>query len=280
MLRKGRLFAAALLAAAVTGIVAGRLGREELIHREGNILEHFAGIIAAAAGAAVAGFVRQAVVVYRHEQLAVPLQADDGKLTQGDKDPAVVISRRQVTAEALAHTGGDLTQVTVAAAAVAAIYQLGAQDDGIHCLHNGNGHITLLDKLLIQGVQPHPGGEYLGGAFAAEEDYALVKDAQALHFHGSGAGAKGADGHTVEETHIHGVAATVKGYRLHIDVGIQQLGLAAFDGLGTVEDFLAGLGGIEAQILNTIFITTWSDLEEMAKRPEGNPSGLCYLGYQ
>ena len=146
--------------------------------------------------------------------------------------------------------------------------------------HNGNGHITLLDKLLIQGVQPHPGGEYLGGAFAAEEDYALVKDAQALHFHGPGAGAKGADGHTVEETHIHGVAAPVKGYRLHIDVGIQQLGLAALDGLGTVEDFLAGLGGIEAQILNTVFITTWSDLEEMAKRPEGNPSGLCYLGYQ
>ena len=139
MCREGLLAAVAALlpvVVAAAGIVSV-VGREELIHREGDVLEELAGIITAAAavGAGGAALVRQAVVVHRHQQLAVPLQADDGELAQRDEHPAAVLARRQVAAKALAHAGGHLAQVAVAAAAVAALHHLGAQDDGIHRLY-------------------------------------------------------------------------------------------------------------------------------------------------
>ena len=103
------------------------LGGKELIYGKGNALEEFTGVIAGAAtGAGGAALFGQAVVIDWHQQLAVPLQADDGELTQGDEDPAAVLAGGKVTGEALAHAGGYLTQVTVAAATIATIDNLGA----------------------------------------------------------------------------------------------------------------------------------------------------------
>ena len=139
MCREGLLAAVAALlpvVVAAAGIVSV-VGREELIHREGDVLEELAGIITAAAavGAGGAALVRQAVVVHRHQQLAVPLQADDGELAQRHKDTTVVVTGRQVAAEALADTGRDLAEIAVAAAAVAAFHQLGTEDDGVDSFH-------------------------------------------------------------------------------------------------------------------------------------------------
>ena len=275
MCREGLLAAVAALlpvVVAAAGIVSV-VGREELIHREGDVLEELAGIITAAAavGAGGAALVRQAVVVHRHQQLAVPLQADDGELAQRHKDTTVVVTGRQVAAEALADTGRDLAEIAVAAAAVAAFHQLGAEDDGVDSFHNGDGHVALFDHLLVQRIQPDTGGEYLGSALAAEEDDPLVKDTQALHVYGAGAGTECADGHTVEKPHIHRIEAAVEGNGLHIDVGVEKLSFAALDRLSAVEDLLPGLGGVEAQILDAVLITTWSGLEEMLKRPEEKP---------
>ena len=128
---------AGLLVGFAAAIVA--LGREELIHREGNVLEELAGVVAvvAAVGAGGAALFGETVVVHGHQQLTVPLQADNGELTQGDEHPTAVLARRQVAAEALAYAGGNLAQVAVAAAAVTALHYLGAQDDGIYRLHHG-----------------------------------------------------------------------------------------------------------------------------------------------
>lgn len=134
MARQTLLAAAAKLLGAL--VVAGNLQGvwgEELLHGKGNVLEQLAGIVAAAAAGAL--LVGQAVVVYRDEELAVPLQADDGELAQGYKDPAAVVSHGQLAGEALAHAGGDLADVAVAAPVLAAVHQLGVQDDGVHSFY-------------------------------------------------------------------------------------------------------------------------------------------------
>ena len=148
------------------------VGREELIHREADVLEQLAGVLGGGAAAAGAGavLVGQAVVVHRHEQLAVPLQTDDGELAQGDKGAAVVVAHGQLAAEALAHAAGDLTDVAVAAAVLAALHQLRVQHDGIDCLHHRHRHVALLQHLAVQAVNAQLGGEDLGVALAAEED--------------------------------------------------------------------------------------------------------------
>ena len=121
--------------------------------------------------------------------------------------------------------------------------------------HHCHGHIALLEQLLVQGIQPYPGGEDFGGALAAKEDHPLVEHAQALHLHPSGSGPEGGEGHAVEEPQVHGVEAPVEGHRLHVDVGIKQLRFAALHRLGPAEDLLPCLGGIKPQVLDTVLIT-------------------------
>ena len=130
-----QLFAAAGLLSVLAAALV--LRGKELVHGEGDVLEELTGIVAAVAaiGAGGAALFGEAVVINGHQQLAVPLQTDDGELAQGDEYPAAVLARRQVAAEALAHAGGHLAQVAVAAAAVAALHHLGAQDDGIYRLY-------------------------------------------------------------------------------------------------------------------------------------------------
>ena len=250
--------AAVILCALVVAAVVQTVGGEELIHGEADTLEELAGVLAGAAAAAGAVLVGHAVVEHGHEQLAVPLQADDGELPQGDKGAAVVVAHGQLTAEALAHAGGNLADVAVAAAVLAALHQLGVQDDGVHGLHHGHGHVALLQHLAVQGVDAHLGGEDLGVALAAEEDGPLVKDAQALYLHWTGAGAVGVEGHAVEKPHIHRVEAPVEGNGFHVDVRIEQLRLAALHRLGAVEYVLSAGGGVEAKVLDAVLIVRYS----------------------
>ena len=142
-----------ILCALVVAAVVQTVGGEELIHGEADTLEELAGVLASAAAAAGAVLVGHAVVEHGHEQLAVPLQADDGELPQGYEGPAVVVAHGQLAAEALAHAGGNLADVAVAAAALAALHQLGVQDDGVHRLHHGGGQIALLQQLAVHGLR-------------------------------------------------------------------------------------------------------------------------------
>ena len=247
--------AAILLGALVVAGTSHAVGGEEFVHGEADVLEQLAGILAgAAAAAAGAVLVWHTIVVHRHEELAVALQTDDGELAQGHKGPAVVVTHRQLAAEALAHAGRNLADVAVAAAVLAALHQLRVQHDGVHCLHHGYRQVALLQHLAVQGVHPQLRGEDFGVALAAEEDDPLIKDAQALYLNGAGVGAVGVEGDAVEEAHIHRVKAPVEHHGLHVNVRVEQLSLAALHGLGAVEDVLPRAGGVEAQILDTVFI--------------------------
>ena len=96
-------------------VISGRerVGREEFIHREFDVAEDFAGIIVVAAAGAL--FVRQAVVIDGNEQLGIPLQPDDGKLTKGDKQTLGIPGEAKVTAKASADAGGNLRDFALAA---------------------------------------------------------------------------------------------------------------------------------------------------------------------
>lgn len=135
-----------LLDALVVAGAAQAVGGEELVNGEADILEQLAGVLAGAA-AAGAVLIGHAVVEHGDQQLGIPLQADDGELAQRDKGPAVLVAHGQLAAEALAYAGGDLAHVAVAAAVLAALHQLGVQDDGVnglyHCLKIG-GRISLI----------------------------------------------------------------------------------------------------------------------------------------
>ena len=166
--------AAGLGVAATAAAGVHRVGREELAHGEGDGAEELAGVlVGAAVDAATAGalLVGQAVIQHGNQQLAVPLQADDGELAQGDKDPTAVVAHGEIAVKALAHAGRKLADITVTAAAVAALQELGIQDHGVHSLHNGDGHVALLQELAVQAVHTDLGGENFGAALAAEEDH-------------------------------------------------------------------------------------------------------------
>ena len=245
----------------VTGVVQA-VGGKELIDGEADVLEQLAGILAGAA-AAGAVLVGHAVVVHGDQQLGIPLQTDDGELAQRDEGAAVLVAHGQLAAEALAYAGGNLTHVAVAAAVLAALHQLGVQDDGINSLYNGGGQIALLQQLPVHAVYPHLGGENLGVALAAEEDDPLVKDAQALYLHRTGAGAVRVQGHAVEKAHIHCIEAAVEHHRLYVNVRIEQLRLAALYGLGAAEYILPRHRRVEAQIFNAVLIERSCVLKEI-----------------
>ena len=126
--------------------------------------------------------------------------------------------------------------------------------------HNRHGQIAALQHLAVQGVHAHLRGEDLGLALAAEEDDPLVKDAQALYLHRTGAGAVSVQGHTVEEAHIHRIEAAVEDHRLHINVRIEQLRLAALHSLGPAVHIQTSPRGIEAEILDTVLIVRYNAL--------------------
>ena len=244
------------LAAALDVVAALRpldgVGREELAHREGDVPEQSAGVLAAvAAGALLVG---HTVVVDGHQQLGVPLQPDDGELAQGHIDPSAVVPAGQLPAEAVAHEGGDFTQVAVAVPLAAAVHDAGVQHDGVHGLHHGDGRVGPLHHLGIRLSGPHLGGEDLGVPLAAEQDGPLVKDAQALHRHRHRAAEIGLERHMVEEAHIHGVEAPVEADRLHIHIDVQQLGAAALHGQGAVDDVHTLQLGVKPQVLDAVLI--------------------------
>ena len=62
-------------------------------------------------------------------------------------------------------------------------------------------------------------------------------------------------GDGVEETHVDGVEAPVEADGLYVHIDIEQLGAAALDGQGAVNDIHILKLGIEAQVLDAVLVT-------------------------
>lgn len=122
------------LAAALGVVVLLRctycVGWEKFVHGEMDILEDTAGIFLSVAAGAL--LVRNAVVVYRNQQLGISLQPHDGELPQGDIDPTIIVSTGEFTVKAAVDKRRDLTQITVAFPLAAAVHDPGIQDDWVH----------------------------------------------------------------------------------------------------------------------------------------------------
>ena len=134
--------AAAVAFGILIAVAAGDIvGREKFVHRELDLTEDLTGIILRAA--AVALFAGDAVVIGRNEKLRIPLQTDQGELAQCQVDPAALGAEVKVVSEAGTDAGGDFVAVAFAAVTLAAVYQLHAQNNGVHGLYHSGGHIAL-----------------------------------------------------------------------------------------------------------------------------------------
>ena len=120
--------------------------------------------------------------------------------------------------------------------------------------HHSGGKPALARLLAIQLAKAGLGAEGLGAPFAAEEDDPLVKDAQAADLHRPGGAHEGVGGDPVEVADVHGVEAPVEAHGLHVDVNMQQLGAAGLDAHRPVDGALRALGGVQAEILDTVFV--------------------------
>ena len=132
--------------------------------------------------AAVTVLLGHAVVVSGHEQLGIPLQPHQRKLPQCHiKPPVGAVIEHQRLPEALGNKGRDLRQAPAVAGRCGwAVRHLGIQHDGIYRLHHSNRQICPHTAGDIQLVKRCVGGEDLGVPLTAEQDAALVKDAQPL----------------------------------------------------------------------------------------------------
>ena len=126
------------------------VGREELVEREVDAGKQCAGIVLGAGGAFLVG---QAVVVYRHHKLTVPLQADERELTEGGKKLPNPIRYHEVAAEVIEDALRDLADIGVEAG-YAGVGKAHTQDDGIDAFHHGDGLLRTVGHNAVRGKYP------------------------------------------------------------------------------------------------------------------------------
>ena len=81
---------------------------DELLFREGDATEDFAGIFSAAAWGVTAFLGGYAVIQNRNYQLGIPLQPDERELPQGDKQSALLVAQYQLLVKEFPDSLGDL----------------------------------------------------------------------------------------------------------------------------------------------------------------------------
>ena len=235
-------------------LAVNAVGREELVDRELNLSEQFAGVFPAVVTAAGALLLGHAVVVHGHEQLGVALQPDNGELTQRHIEAVNIAAGHQLLRETGSDRRGDFRTAALAGAALAHIHQLQVKDDGIHRLYHSSGCSGAGQTLGIRAALGSGGRKDLGAPLAAKEDNALIKDSQAADFHRPGGAHKGISRNTIEIPHIHCVASPVKAHRFHINVSVQKLGAAGFYRCGAINGLLGSTGWIYPQIFDAVLI--------------------------
>lgn len=120
-----------------------------------------------------------------------------------------------------------------------------------HCgrtVGGGNGEAVRL---------PNAGaaGEDVGLAVLTAQHHPLGKYHEAAQCHGAGGSHNGIGKDSVIECNVNAVVIPVKGHRLHIEIGVEQV-RAAYLGTGSgVQQVLRSGGKIDPQVLDAIFIT-------------------------
>ena len=236
---------------------------------EGDAAEHFAGVFGAA-GVVAAFLGGHGVFHHRHHQLGVPFQTDDGKLAQGHEQTAAITVNHQLLLEELADAVGDLGGVL--AVAVADLLDPGAEHHGIQYLHHSGGTVGAGQGQTVGAAQTGVAAENVGVAVLAAEDGPFGEHGHTVQCCRPGGSYGGIGQDSVEEGHVDAVMVPVKGHRLHINVGVDQIGAADPGVGGGVQDTLGAFGQIDPQVLDAVLIPT-----AVGDLPGVNGNGLLQI---
>lgn len=238
----------------MTGILGIAVSGRKLSRGEGNLGEHFAGILCGTA--AVRTFLAgNAVGKNRYYQLSIPLQADDRELPQSYIESSALIAHTEILVEKLPNLLGDKGSGLLAAAAVAAVLDSAGENHGIQNL-NGCHRGIVLKARVVTAV-------YMGLGILTAEYYLFGEYRKAVKGGRSAALDYGIYQNTVVEGDIDAVAAPVKGYILNFHGRMEQLCTANMHRSGIFQNGLASGGQVNSQVFDTILI----------------PAGICDLLY-
>lgn len=121
--------------------------RKKFLHRKFKPAEHLAGILLLAASTGAAAILgRHTDVVRRHEQLNVALQANDGELSQRDKQLFHAGIQNNIIAKQTAERFRHFAQITAAAAAALRLHDLGRQHQRVKCFYLCRGLFLFLQR--------------------------------------------------------------------------------------------------------------------------------------
>ena len=140
----------------------------KLLFGEGDSAENLTRILGRGSGGVAAFFRWDTVIQYRHHQLCISLQSDQGELSQGDKQPAAVIVQHQLFVKIRPDAGWDLHS-QVLTGTVADLPDLGAENHGVQDLYHGGGTIGTGAAWAVWTLQPGVGGEDVSPAILAAE---------------------------------------------------------------------------------------------------------------
>ena len=166
----GCLISAALVVIRLPVTSAG----SELCSRERNPREHLAGIFRATGG--IAAFLGgNCIIQHRNDQLRIPLQADNGELSQSDVEAFALPCDHQFIIKHLADWAGQLQSTVVPALALAHIPHFGAEYHGIQGFHHGGGAVGIDAAGTIRTAQTGIGAVNVGLAVLTAEHRPLGK---------------------------------------------------------------------------------------------------------
>lgn len=186
-----------------------------MLGREGNPAEHLAGILGAAAPGSVAAFLGgDGVIQHGDHQLSVPLQSNDGELSQCDKQSPLSAGKHQFLIKGGADSLRDLGSDGIAGA-FAHVPDLGTQHHGIEHLYHGGGAVGGTQGTPVRTAKRGIASENVGPAVLTAQNSPLVEHSQSVE----GRGAAGADyrvrQHTVVEGNVDAIVVPIKSHRLH-----------------------------------------------------------------
>ena len=226
---------------------------DELFFREGDAAEDFARVFGAAAGGVAAFLGGDAVIQHRNHQLGISLQADQGELPKSDEQATLFVAQHQFFVKILPNTLGNLG-CQFLTGAVADLPHLGAEYHGIQNLYHGGGAVGAGTAGSIRGTEPGIGGENVGAAVFTAQNRPLGEAGKTVKGGGTIAAHHGICQNSIVEGYVDTIMVPVKSHRLHIDVGVQQLGATNPYAGGRIQRALRAFCQIDTKIFNAVLI--------------------------
>ena len=192
----------------------------ELPCGEGDPGEHLAGIFCTA-GSVAAFFSGDGVVHHRHDQLGIPLQTDNGELTQGHIESAAFAGDDQIVIKHPGDGPGNVQRCIFLALAVADIPDPGAEDHGVKNFYDSCWPVGVAAGRTVCFMQAGIAAIDVGAAVLAAKHGPLGKYCQAVKGCGTGVANGGVRQYPVVEGYIDAVMVTVEGNGFYINVCVQ-----------------------------------------------------------